>query len=190
MSKQLTHWSLVSAYPAFSWPLLLQLFSWIRVEFLHMEWWFFLLEITHPCRLSVKFPLILLKVKLLILYLLSWNNIVRPWVAPTTCCQSAGHINGSIICTISYLELSTDRCNLRLQLAGTIPANLILQLTTAFREGGLRDRSGTFSYKDHIHKLNVPVLALAGDRDFICPPEAVEGMFKLKMICVSIPVWY
>ncbi|XP_062145366.1 uncharacterized protein LOC133852609 [Alnus glutinosa] len=61
----------------------------------------------------------------------------------------------------------------------TIPANLILQLTTAFREGGLRDRSGTFSYKDHIHKINVPVLALAGDRDFICPPEAVEETVKL-----------
>ncbi|KAL0408902.1 UNVERIFIED_CONTAM: hypothetical protein Sradi_1824600 [Sesamum radiatum] len=57
----------------------------------------------------------------------------------------------------------------------TIPAKLLLQLTTAFREGGLRDRSGTFFYKDHLHKSNVPVLALAGDRDLICPPEAVYG---------------
>ncbi|KAE8077256.1 hypothetical protein FH972_015834 [Carpinus fangiana] len=61
----------------------------------------------------------------------------------------------------------------------TIPANLLLQLTTAFREGGLRDRNGTFSYKDHIHKINIPVLALAGDRDLICPPEAVEDTVKL-----------
>ncbi|KAJ8447602.1 hypothetical protein Cgig2_031656 [Carnegiea gigantea] len=62
---------------------------------------------------------------------------------------------------------------------GTIPAKLILQLTTAFREGGLRDRSGTFFYKDHLRKSNVPVLALAGDQDLICPPEAVYETVKL-----------
>ncbi|KAL0326962.1 UNVERIFIED_CONTAM: hypothetical protein Sangu_1774200 [Sesamum angustifolium] len=61
----------------------------------------------------------------------------------------------------------------------TIPAKLLLQLTTAFREGGLRDRSGAFFYKDHLHKSNVPVLALAGDRDLICPPEAVYETVKL-----------
>lgn len=61
----------------------------------------------------------------------------------------------------------------------TIPAKLILQLTTAFREGGLRDRSGKFFYKDHIHKCNIPILAIAGDQDLICPPEAVEETVKL-----------
>ncbi|GER29911.1 hypothetical protein STAS_05813 [Striga asiatica] len=61
----------------------------------------------------------------------------------------------------------------------TIPAKLLLQLTSAFREGGLQNRSGTFSYKDHIHKSSVPILALAGDRDLICPPEAVYETVKL-----------
>lgn len=61
----------------------------------------------------------------------------------------------------------------------TIPAKLILQLTTAFREGGLCDRSGKFFYKDHLHKSNVPVLAVAGDQDLICPPEAVKETVKL-----------
>ncbi|XP_009357248.2 uncharacterized protein LOC103947980 [Pyrus x bretschneideri] len=61
----------------------------------------------------------------------------------------------------------------------TIPAKLLLQLTTAFREGGLRDRSGTFLYKDHLNKSSVPVLAIAGDQDLICPPEAVEETVKL-----------
>ncbi|KAJ9163311.1 hypothetical protein P3X46_022992 [Hevea brasiliensis] len=61
----------------------------------------------------------------------------------------------------------------------TIPAKLILQLTTAFRDGGLCDRSGKFFYKDHLCKSNVPVLALAGDQDLICPPEAVEETVKL-----------
>ncbi|KAI3818276.1 hypothetical protein L1987_12080 [Smallanthus sonchifolius] len=61
----------------------------------------------------------------------------------------------------------------------TIPAKLLLQLASAFRERGLCDRSGTFFYKDHINKINVPVLAVAGDRDAICPPEAVEETVKL-----------
>ncbi|XP_059308748.1 uncharacterized protein LOC132059927 [Lycium ferocissimum] len=61
----------------------------------------------------------------------------------------------------------------------TIPAKLLLQLTTAFREGGLRDRSGKIFYKDNLHKCNVPVLAVAGDKDIICPPEAVHETVKL-----------
>ncbi|XP_065881238.1 uncharacterized protein [Euphorbia lathyris] len=61
----------------------------------------------------------------------------------------------------------------------TIPAKLLLQLRTAFRDGGLCDRSGKFLYKDHLDKCNVPVLALAGDQDLICPPEAVEETVKL-----------
>ncbi|XP_031404954.1 uncharacterized protein LOC116213940 [Punica granatum] len=62
---------------------------------------------------------------------------------------------------------------------GTVPAKLLLQLTSAFREGGLCDRSGTFFYKDYIGKTNVPVLAVAGDQDLICPPEAVYETAKL-----------
>ncbi|CAA6671340.1 unnamed protein product [Spirodela intermedia] len=60
----------------------------------------------------------------------------------------------------------------------TIPAKLLLQLTTAFREGGLRNRSGSFLYKNHLPKCSTPVLALAGDEDLICPPEAVYETVK------------
>ncbi|KDO49790.1 hypothetical protein CISIN_1g011833mg [Citrus sinensis] len=62
---------------------------------------------------------------------------------------------------------------------GNIPTKLISQLTTVFQEGGLCDRSGTFFYKDHIGKTNVPVLALAADQDLICPTEAVYETVKL-----------
>ncbi|KAF6137322.1 hypothetical protein GIB67_036359 [Kingdonia uniflora] len=61
----------------------------------------------------------------------------------------------------------------------TIPAKVLIQLATAFRDGGLRDRSGTFSYKDHLQKSDVPVLAVAGDHDLICPPEAVYETVKI-----------
>ncbi|KAJ6418553.1 hypothetical protein OIU84_001835 [Salix udensis] len=61
----------------------------------------------------------------------------------------------------------------------TVPAKLLLQLTTAFEDGGLRDRSGSFLYKDHLGKTNVPVLAIAGDQDLICPPEAVYETVKV-----------
>ncbi|KAK6780345.1 hypothetical protein RDI58_022529 [Solanum bulbocastanum] len=63
--------------------------------------------------------------------------------------------------------------------ARNIPAKLLLQMTTAFQERGLRDRSGKIFYKDHLHKSRVPVLALAGDLDQICPPEAVYETVKL-----------
>ncbi|XP_057733592.1 uncharacterized protein LOC130948751 [Arachis stenosperma] len=61
----------------------------------------------------------------------------------------------------------------------TVPSKLLLQLTTAFQKGGLRDRNGTFYYKDHLGKSKIPVLAVAGDQDLICPPEAVYDTAKL-----------
>ncbi|KAK6261384.1 hypothetical protein QUC31_007200 [Theobroma cacao] len=69
----------------------------------------------------------------------------------------------------------------------TVPAKLLLQLATAIQEGGLRDRSGTFFYKNHLGKSNVPILAIAGDQDLICPPEAVyvcniNGAETVKLI--------
>ncbi|CAO1945616.1 unnamed protein product [Urochloa humidicola] len=60
----------------------------------------------------------------------------------------------------------------------TVPAKVLLQLTTAFRDGGLCNRTGTFFFKEHLHKIKVPVLALAGDEDLICPPEAVYETVK------------
>lgn len=62
---------------------------------------------------------------------------------------------------------------------GTVPTKVLLQLSTAFCDRGLCNRTGTFSYKFHLHKCNVPVLALAGDQDLICPPEAVYETAKL-----------
>ncbi|PNT72624.1 hypothetical protein BRADI_2g47140v3 [Brachypodium distachyon] len=61
----------------------------------------------------------------------------------------------------------------------TVPAKVLLQLTTAFRDGGLRNRTGTLFFKEHLRKIKVPVLALAGDEDLICPPEAVYETVKL-----------
>lgn len=57
-----------------------------------------------------------------------------------------------------------------------MPSKLLLQLKTVFQEGGLRDRSGTFIYKNHLRESKVPILAIAGDQDLICPPEAVYGI--------------
>ncbi|CAI0431770.1 unnamed protein product [Linum tenue] len=54
-------------------------------------------------------------------------------------------------------------------------------MTTAFQQGGLTDRSGNFLYKQHLKKSKVPVLAIAGDQDFICPPTAVYGKFWNSM---------
>ncbi|GAB2295269.1 hypothetical protein Dimus_029442 [Dionaea muscipula] len=61
----------------------------------------------------------------------------------------------------------------------TVLAKLLLQLATVFEEGGLRDRNRTFLYKEHLCKSSVPVLALAGNVDLICPPEAVYETMKV-----------
>ncbi|XP_038894452.1 uncharacterized protein LOC120083031 [Benincasa hispida] len=61
---------------------------------------------------------------------------------------------------------------------GSVPAKVLMQLSSVFEEGGLCDRSGTFKYKDYLRQGNVPVLALAGDQDLICPPEAVYETVK------------
>ncbi|KFK41818.1 hypothetical protein AALP_AA2G175000 [Arabis alpina] len=61
----------------------------------------------------------------------------------------------------------------------TVPVKLLLQLATAMDHRGLRDRTGTFYYKDHISKTNVPILALAGDWDIVCPPDAVYDTVKM-----------
>lgn len=77
--------------------------------------------------------------------------------------------------------------------AGNIPAKLLLQLATAFQEQGLRDRSGKIYYKDHLHKSSVPVLALAGDLDQICPPEAVYGTMlfgtSMRILCMMFRIF-
>lgn len=62
-----------------------------------------------------------------------------------------------------------------LSCTGTVSSKLLLQLTTAFEKGGLKDRSGSFLYKNHLGKSDVPVLAFAGDQDLICPPLAAYG---------------
>jgi pimeloyl-ACP methyl ester carboxylesterase len=80
-------------------------------------------------------------------------------------------IRGSL--TIFVLNISSTWVSWH---SGTVPAKVLLQLTTAFRDGGLCNRSGTFFFKEHLHKIKVPVLALAGDEDLICPPEAVYGL--------------
>ncbi|MCO5555868.1 hypothetical protein L7F22_009413 [Adiantum nelumboides] len=60
----------------------------------------------------------------------------------------------------------------------TIPTKLLLQLMTAFQPRGLQNRTGTFFFKDHLSTAMVPVLAVAGDLDLICPPSAVLDTSK------------
>jgi alpha-beta hydrolase superfamily lysophospholipase len=56
-----------------------------------------------------------------------------------------------------------------------VPTALLAQLATAFEPGGLRSADGTVCYLDGLVSATAPVLALAGDRDRQCPPEAVAA---------------
>ncbi|XP_024378196.1 uncharacterized protein [Physcomitrium patens] len=61
----------------------------------------------------------------------------------------------------------------------TIPVKLLLQLATVFKPGGLQNRDGTVKYMERLHSCKVPVLAVAGDEDLICPPIAVSDTLKV-----------
>ncbi|KAG0615046.1 hypothetical protein M758_5G010300 [Ceratodon purpureus] len=60
----------------------------------------------------------------------------------------------------------------------TIPVKLLLQLATVFKPGGLQNRKGSVKYMERLHTCKVPVLAIAGDQDLICPPIAVTDTLK------------
>ena len=51
---------------------------------------------------------------------------------------------------------------------------VMAQLATAMLPGGLRSRDGSIRYTDGLASATAPVLALAGDRDPQCPPQAAR----------------
>ncbi|KAJ7546956.1 hypothetical protein O6H91_08G062400 [Diphasiastrum complanatum] len=59
-----------------------------------------------------------------------------------------------------------------------IPVKLLLQLSTVFQRGGLRNCEGSIVYKELLQDCEVPVLAIAADKDLICPPPAVLDTVK------------
>ncbi len=62
----------------------------------------------------------------------------------------------------------------------SIPTPLLLQLTTLFQHGGVKSRNGD-KYLELLKKSKnlPPTLAIAGDMDLQCPPEAVEKTIAL-----------
>ena len=71
---------------------------------------------------------------------------------------------------------------------GTIPMELLLQLKSAFEPGGLKNRDGSVSYKELLKDCEVPVMAIAGDHDLICPTSAVigESAISWNVLCHSL----
>jgi alpha-beta hydrolase superfamily lysophospholipase len=55
-----------------------------------------------------------------------------------------------------------------------VSAPVMAQLASAMRAGGLRSRDGSTAYLDGLASATAPVLAVAGDRDAQCPPDAAE----------------
>lgn len=51
---------------------------------------------------------------------------------------------------------------------------VMAQLASAMQAGGLRSRDGATAYLAGLASATAPVLAIAGDRDAQCPPEAAE----------------
>jgi fermentation-respiration switch protein FrsA (DUF1100 family) len=51
---------------------------------------------------------------------------------------------------------------------------VMAQLATAMETGGLRSRDGSVEYLRGLAEATAPVLAIAGDRDAQCPPDAAQ----------------
>lgn len=54
-----------------------------------------------------------------------------------------------------------------------VATDVLTQLATAFEPGGLRSQSGQ-RYGEALSRIRTPVLAIAGDRDRQCPPDAAR----------------
>jgi pimeloyl-ACP methyl ester carboxylesterase len=55
-----------------------------------------------------------------------------------------------------------------------VSAPVMAQLASAMQPGGLRSRDGSVAYLEGLARATAPVLAIAGDRDAQCPPDAAE----------------
>jgi pimeloyl-ACP methyl ester carboxylesterase len=69
------------------------------------------------------------------------------------------------------------RLTRRLVAGGTdsIAVGVLKQLRSAMYPGGLRSSDGAFAYCDGLGAVTAPLLALAGDQDRQCPPEAARA---------------
>jgi pimeloyl-ACP methyl ester carboxylesterase len=59
-----------------------------------------------------------------------------------------------------------------------VPTSLLLQLATAFTAGGLLSGDGRVRYIEGLASASAPVLAVAGDRDRQCSPEAARATLE------------
>lgn len=59
-----------------------------------------------------------------------------------------------------------------------VSAPVMAQLASAMQPGGLRSRDGSTAYMEGLARATAPVLAIAGDRDEQCPPDAAERTVK------------
>lgn len=57
---------------------------------------------------------------------------------------------------------------------GSVPARLFEQMVTTLEAGGLQTEDGSRPYTPLLSGCKIPVLAVAGDKDRQCPPEASE----------------
>ncbi|MGH7298331.1 MAG: alpha/beta fold hydrolase [Polyangiaceae bacterium] len=55
-----------------------------------------------------------------------------------------------------------------------VSSPVMAQLASAMETGGLRSRDGSTAYMSGLARATAPVLAIAGDRDAQCPPDAAE----------------
>ena len=97
--------------------------------------------------------------------------------------SAAGALVGRVVTPYERFNVwpsNTDpRVWRRISMRGFHPVSppVMAQLASAIRPGGLRSRDGGTSYVEGLSRATAPVLAIGGDRDAQCPPDAVQRTF-------------
>lgn len=104
---------------------------------------------------------------------LGWMSLMGAPLAA----RGKGSIADRFVVHVDNVEPRTYRL-LQATCFHAVSAPVLRQLATAFVEGGLRTRDGKRCYSDGLRKAKSPVLAIAGDRDMQCPPDAARATLE------------
>lgn len=115
----------------------------------------------------------------------SWGRLFAPYpkrVIPY--CEIAANIEN-----IDPLILKRIFVNL----AADMSATLVSQIGRWVEEGDIKDRKGEYNYSENLYRIQIPVYALTGAADLICPQESVlflkekirEDLLKITIAGIS-----
>lgn len=86
-----------------------------------------------------------------------------------------------LIKAIPYSEIAANLENIEIgilkrivvNLASDISSTLLYQISSWLENGYIKDKTGSYNFSEGISKIHIPIFAITGSVDLICPPEAI-----------------